>query len=395
MLWLVACATTEVASGIEEELLQDGTLLEGVIESDTVLAGDIIVRSLIQVAGGTTLAVAPGTHIFFRDHADSVAGFAVAGVLRMLADSTAPIVLESAVLAGRAGDWQGIEIDGGAAHLSHVEIRHARVGLRVRGGTAVARVDSSLIDSSLVCGVLADLGRVDLAMTHVSGGRYGVQVEGGMAVVIGGSLTADVAYWGHGGIDSLRAVTLIGDDALVLDGALRSRVTDCILRGFNYGANLKNRVFDARVDSTLVTGGRVGLLVIGARSALLEGNRVQGAREAGIECHGGQLTMRANVVDSCASGVWLEGDDLVLESNSIQDNQADGVRVDRGQPRVNGNTISGNGGYGLRAGYGIDARGNWWGDASGPQQELYNPAGVGDRVDRGILVEPWLTEPPG
>ncbi len=397
MLWLVACAASDVPSEIGDEILQDGNLLNGPIDADTVLAGDVVVRSLVQVAQGTTLAVAPGTHILFRDRADTVAGLSIAGVLRMVADSTAPIVLASAALAGSPGQWQGVEIDGGSAHLSHVEIHHARVGLRVRGGTATAVVDSSTIDSNSVCGVLVDLGRVELHGSSVSGERCGVQVEGGMAVVVGGAVSSPaVGYRGHGGVDSLRAAALSGASAMVLDGARRSRVSGCTLRGFDWGARLVNRVFDARIDSSTVTGGGVGILVIGSRSATLAGNRIENAWEAGIECRDAQVVVSGNVIDSCAAGIWLEGDGAVVEGNWIRGNRSHGVRVDGGQPRISGNTISGNGDYGLWSReYGVDARNNWWGDASGPRQELYNPGGVGDRVPRGARVEPWLTTPPG
>ncbi|MEZ5278483.1 MAG: right-handed parallel beta-helix repeat-containing protein [Opitutaceae bacterium] len=39
----------------------------------------------------------------------------------------------------------------------------------------------------------------------------------------------------------------------------------------------------------------------------------------------------------------------------------------------------------------VDARSNWWGDASGPFHTTLNPDGTGDRVSNGVLFEPWRT----
>jgi parallel beta-helix repeat protein len=73
---------------------------------------------------------------------------------------------------------------------------------------------------------------------------------------------------------------------------------------------------------------------------------------------------------------------------------------------INYNNITGNTGYGIRN-YDtipIDARFNWWGDASGPYHETswmymgspYGPHyGLGDNVTDYVLYYPWLSEPSG
>ena len=43
----------------------------------------------------------------------------------------------------------------------------------------------------------------------------------------------------------------------------------------------------------------------------------------------------------------------------------------------------------------LNARNNWWGDASGPYHPVLNPDGQGDTIlITGVEIEPWLTEPP-
>jgi|GEM_PF-1078754 len=40
----------------------------------------------------------------------------------------------------------------------------------------------------------------------------------------------------------------------------------------------------------------------------------------------------------------------------------------------------------------VDARGNWWGDASGPQNATTNPDGKGDKVSDFVLFDPWKND---
>jgi parallel beta-helix repeat protein len=62
---------------------------------------------------------------------------------------------------------------------------------------------------------------------------------------------------------------------------------------------------------------------------------------------------------------------------------------------INYNNISGNTGYGIcnYDGIQVDARFNWWGDASGPNQTATNPTGLGDRVSDYVDYSPWLGDP--
>lgn len=62
---------------------------------------------------------------------------------------------------------------------------------------------------------------------------------------------------------------------------------------------------------------------------------------------------------------------------------------------VGENAISGNGGYGLNI-IGtplqgpVDARNNWWGEGSGPENALSNPAGTGDAISINARYVPWV-----
>ncbi len=49
-------------------------------------------------------------------------------------------------------------------------------------------------------------------------------------------------------------------------------------------------------------------------------------------------------------------------------------------------------GYHELAPVAVDARYNWWGDASGPFHATENPGGLGDRVSDNVLFEPWYID---
>ncbi|MEA3396760.1 MAG: Ig-like domain-containing protein, partial [Chloroflexota bacterium] len=79
---------------------------------------------------------------------------------------------------------------------------------------------------------------------------------------------------------------------------------------------------------------------------------------------------------------------------------AAGLKMSSGasSPLMRNNEIYSNANYGVLKTYGpsLDARDNWWGDASGPYHATQNPGGTGDAVGEydNVLFTPWLTAPP-
>jgi hypothetical protein len=95
------------------------------------------------------------------------------------------------------------------------------------------------------------------------------------------------------------------------------------------------------------------------------------------------------------TGLRVEAGVVTAVCSSFSQNQNDGIHVlNDGNPTVNifSSNISGNGGAGLNneSGVLIDARYNWWGDASGPGGL---GSGSGDAVWGHVSYEPWLLEP--
>jgi hypothetical protein len=103
--------------------------------------------------------------------------------------------------------------------------------------------------------------------------------------------------------------------------------------------------------------------------------------------------------------MYIEGGQVNVRGSTIANNQGNGITISNlgiSDLTVSNTNISGNGNYGLfNAGSGlyrvvnatVDARNNWWGDASGPYHPSGNSTGQGDRVSDNVLFDPWLTEP--
>jgi hypothetical protein len=82
--------------------------------------------------------------------------------------------------------------------------------------------------------------------------------------------------------------------------------------------------------------------------------------------------LRNDITDNSLEGIFLASDTVanVIRCNNIFDNNGSGV--------VNSNS-----------GATVDARNNWWGDASGPYATT-NPSGTGDSVSNYVSYDPWL-----
>jgi len=90
------------------------------------------------------------------------------------------------------------------------------------------------------------------------------------------------------------------------------------------------------------------------------------------------------------------GGDLIIEQNSITGNQI-GIKLLEAVTRAHiaFNNIEGNevGLKLLAVEHRVGAPVNWWGDISGPEEENWNPSGIGDKIELtdGLMYYPWLT----
>ncbi len=147
---------------------------------------------------------------------------------------------------------------------------------------------------------------------------------------------------------------------------------------------------------------------------------------ANIYCTGGQpLIRRCQIINSSGSGIYSSNGNAYIQSNSITNNQTNGIKFDgsilpsameynnlTNNPIgfyadagvvgiLRDNNISGNsnsGGQNIITTKIVDAKLNWWGDTSGPYDGstigLYNPTGLGNAVTDYIDYSDWLSSNP-
>ncbi|MCC6477053.1 T9SS type A sorting domain-containing protein [bacterium] len=103
----------------------------------------------------------------------------------------------------------------------------------------------------------------------------------------------------------------------------------------------------------------------------------------------------------CFQGTTTRIHHNLFENNSNLDPSYPSILLTGPNPHqsFDSNLVVGNGGATIAEYYlfpvTIDARNNWWGDASGPYHPTRNPFGLGDTIlSDSVLFDPWLLEPP-
>ena len=195
-----------------------------------------------------------------------------------------------------------------------------------------------------------------------------------------------------------------------------------------------NEVTGASLESE-VWGG-TAILVVAADNVVVSSNSVHDASDNGIAVAGysewggpaiGNI-IEYNTVQACGWGIDLQKDvqNTMIRYNDVLNNGLDyddGSGIATWKPfdvvpsgtQIHFNNIVGNGPYGVVSwdGEEIDAKNNWWGDASGPEHTPVlpctdckppseggwncdicdkNPDGTGDNVSDNVDYCPWLLE---
>lgn len=155
------------------------------------------------------------------------------------------------------------------------------------------------------------------------------------------------------------------------------------------------------------------LFALSASSLQFEGNTVTDSAFAAVVLDGGDSSVQVvgNTISGTTGDAIYIGNDYAVGPNSsisvtnnfITDSSVDGVFVASDgiaaddTISINTNSISGNMTAGLdnESAFAIDATGNWWGSAAGPDSPLNtyapnNPAGDAI-IDPGTTIAPWLT----
>lgn len=150
--------------------------------------------------------------------------------------------------------------------------------------------------------------------------------------------------------------------------------------------------FGGGLDLLSSEGAKVTRADIHSNEAAIVGGGVY-ANDADAMLNG--CAIADNYSSGDGGGAWLMDANLVFERCVFRDNSAGGtggLHVTRSTARIWNGELHGNGLAIFVDGIPelpVDARFNWWGDASGPYHPLLNPGGKGDAISDHVDFAPW------
>lgn len=156
----------------------------------------------------------------------------------------------------------------------------------------------------------------------------------------------------------------------------------------------------------VLTGGVYNLdespLLIQADGLFLQGqNAIVQGEGILIDIAADEVTVQGVTVRNGRVGIMVERARYAVIVNNVIHNNKIGIQIkdrvnDRTEITINNNDISRNRQFGLlssvNSGNQVNAQGNWWGSASGPNDEDH-PQGRGDRIKGNVAFLPFLEAP--
>jgi uncharacterized repeat protein (TIGR01451 family) len=361
-----------------------------------------IMESGFTVDDTASLTIQPG--VVLEDDANA----AIYGPLTAKGTVAQPILITG--VDKKPGSWEGLELYGNqgkpvTATFDHVTIEYGGMYTNTMPGNlkvedAVVTVTNSILRNSAFNGITSNGGYVE---TQPSLTLDNVQFTGNQA--------SAVYCWAEN--CNIKAHDLSasgnGHNTITYDTNLSGPV---VWRKAGIDYLVQNQVV---VDASAVLSIDPGVKVQFDKSASLE---VAGALFAD-----GTLTQPITFTASSSQAGWWDGIslgkvssgvldlyycdigyasvNLTLDNNSasirncrIHDSSETGINnIETSQPLIRYNRFEGNPTAVFQseaAELDLDARYNWWGDASGPKATT-NPAGKGDPISDRVTFEPWLT----
>jgi hypothetical protein len=316
--------------------------------------------------------------------------------LEAVGAANAPITFTSDV-GSSPGEWGALMIQG-SANLKHVEIRNATVGMFMYTGAGPIDIENSAIRNS--ASYAMEIPVDTLHRLHMSNVTFDNNAINRVRMLFGVP-SGDLTLTDQPGLDgyersslltvpqgitlSLNPGVTLFTPAIDLQGRLESHgaasspvtftsVADSAPGQWN-GIWVTGR---ARFDHTIFRYGVNNVIVDNASAGSpirIENSQIQDASDASVLVFGGQIAA------VCTTFANNQGDGVVVSNSgaptvtilnsSFISNTLEGVNNDNSAV--------------------VDARYNWWGDASGPGG--IGP-GSGDAVSGNTLYDPWLAHLP-
>ncbi|MFH0728892.1 MAG: RHS repeat-associated core domain-containing protein [Pseudomonadota bacterium] len=392
----------------------------------------------ITIAAGVTLTIEPGTVVRLGDNIS----LWVNGTLNAVGTSSSPITFTGTT--GSPDWWRVISIqNAGSAVFEWCDIAYGGYyedANIYKTGTGSFSLKNSTIRGSDGAGLRIGAGAsaVTLAGNTFSNNTYGVRIGIGASFddntsdfsdnsvdvfVDGGTITGDVVWnlkdnyslyisgnigVGAGATLTVKAGTVVkpGDNVGIwVSGTLDAVGTSAAPIYFTDWRD-DSVGGDANQDGTATAAAGDwwrAVFIQEAGSATLAWCTLRYAgyyENVGLYKTGtGDLDMtRCTLSDTDGNGLQLNNStgNHTISRNTFTLNPTGIYILNQAEPiALDANRIEGNTSWGIysQGSAEVDARNNWWGDATGPRHATLNPDGQGDTVSDGVLFDPWATSP--
>jgi hypothetical protein len=384
----------------DTEYLIDDTILTAQpgLEGYEIYGDDFIIPV------GITMTIEPGVTVMVDDEGFGGA-IGVLGSLQAIGTITQPITFTSALNSG-PGQWDGVGM-GGNVHFDNVVYRYGNgIGVVNMAEGAMAIIENSVIENnaSYPIGVEAEsLHQLKISNTTFLNNNHNRIVIS----IDNGSLVDDVILRAYTGLEGYEVYDdyLSDRNLIVPDDITLTLEANVVMMVSEYGSvqvNGRLRTNGTPTQPVTITsaantgaGEWDGLIFEGGEGDLQYTTVRYGKTNIEVVSDTAVVTLTHTQVVSGLTGLRVEKGVVTAVCATFSQNQNDGIHIfNGGNPAVNifSSNISGNGGAGLNneSGVLVNARYNWWGDASGPGGL---GSGSGDAVWGYVSYEPWLLEP--
>lgn len=362
-------AATEVSGDIE------GDTVWTMAESPFLITEDVYFS---PIDPGATLTIEPGVTVEFQDGTS----LNVFGNLVVNGATENKVEFTSSV----ASNWQVNVFDSTDTQLNNLEISKSDQGifnfnskvtvnnLIIKEGAGSFYIDD---DEATINGLEVESGDIMFYNSQVS--LTNATMNGGGLMVYQGQLSLDGLTSNGSSIGIFNASATINNANIqsVASGAAMKvsdstvSVSDSVLNnGVNLGMDISSNATVNMDDASITNFAGPGVQVSGAT---FTGTNLELSNNLiGFINNGLAIINDSKIENNAIIGVIHAGEGTFTLSNSL----------------IAGNGIAGADSSGLSP---LDARGNYWGDPTGPLHETLNPEGLGDTVFGEAIIEPWLS----
>ncbi len=374
--------------------------VNGTISSDTTWTladSPYILTDTVWVNEAVTLTIEPGVVVMGQANAT----LRISGHLQAIGTTSQPITFTSSANTG-AGEWAGLEFHGGTGDLQHTVMRYGS-GIWIQGSPTAdpVTIADSVIEHNNDYAIMIETDNIHrLALSNVRASNnvtdrvYLHANDWDHAKLAQNTrLTAvplmDGYEFSSYGLNVPENITLTMDPGVLLMGAENSVLN---VNGHLEAIGTVTNPITFTSSANTGAGEWSGVAVSG--TANLTHAQIRYGQE-NLQSYSGTVHLFKSTINHASSnGLSVHDGKVMAACTTFNANSSNAVYINSGNtPAVTlfSSQISGNGnGVNNTNGQSVDARNNWWGDASGPSGD---GSGSGDTVLGNVQYKDWLTAP--